>query len=273
MQTRRRQNYELPNSGSTAPVFASNASGLEFCGVKCIGNSVLGVVKDAFELGTDAFNSTLNLPSHVLDAINAVKHGVFDGWAEWVRLNQRIGKAMLNGLNAVYDGIVEIGKEAWVVITEACRLFKEYKDYINIGIQVIEGDYANAAANLAQEAAKALDIDSPVDGTDSEVVQVADFICQAVDGINIVTALAAGMDPPPPLAPTSSLVVEDGVARPMTTLERLKNRHGMISTSVLSPTRVKGIAIVAPQAPAKKSLAPTIVIGASVAAAFMILSR
>lgn len=248
-------------------------SGLEFCGVKCIGNAVLGVAKDAYELGGDAFDTALrHLPGPIRDAVNAVKHGVFDGWAAWVRLHGAIGKALVNGFNAVYDGVIELGKQAWVVLTEACRLFREYKDYINIGIQVIQGDYANAAANLAEEAAAAMGVPSPVSGTDSEIVQIAEFVCGAVDGINLVSAIAEGIPAPPPLAPSTTLIVENGVARPRTAVENLRLRHSIMSVALINP-RVRAIARNPNPIAPKKSLAPTVIVGASAVAALILLSR
>lgn len=248
--------------------------GLGFCGPSCWGNAVLGVVKDAVELGHDAFNSTLNVPGHIKDAINSVKHGVFDGWAAWVKLNGDIGRGLVNGFNAAYDGVVEIAKEGWKVLGDACRLFKEYKQYINIGIQIVQQDYANAAANLAEVAAQELGLPPVVQGTDSQITQVADFVCSAVEGINVVAALAEGIPPPPPLSPSSQLVVEDGVARPPTAMELRKRRY---STSFfIGGPQVTKAATSTPKAPpatAAKTSTPKIIIGASVVAAAILLAR
>jgi len=235
---------------------------------------VLGVVRDAVDLGQDAFDSTLNLPSAILDQINRIKHQTFDEWADWVR-NGGIGRDILNGLNAAYDGVVEIAKASWELIQDACRLFNEYKSYINIGVQVIQQDYANAAANLTEEAALALGLPPVAQGTDSAIVRVADYVCAAVDGITLVAAAAAGIPPPPPLPPSNTLIVEDGVARPARFSDRLIQSRISIDNSPIigldpgsSPS--SGVPAVAP---AKKSAAPTVILGGAAVAALLLVVR
>jgi hypothetical protein len=249
----------------------SPSDGLGICGPSCIYNATLGQIVDAFDDGLDAFNTALkHLSGEVQDAINSVKHGVFDAWVQFAKLHNVVGKEFINAFNAAYDGVIEIAKYAWDAMAQACKFFREYKAYINIGVQVAAGDYANAAANLAEVAQEALGVPVIVQGTDNEIVQAAEFVCAAIDGLAVVAALSQGVPVPPPLAPSNDLVIVDGVAvpRPKSPLAHLKEKYGVRSVAVDGGGQV---AVKVPQAP--RSSAPTIIIGASAVAALFILTR
>ena len=247
-------------------------SGLGWCGPSCWTSHIVGAVTDVFEFGSDVFDTILDLPGDVVDAINHVKHSVFDGWAEWVKLNKFIGRELVNAFNAAYDGVLLLAEFAWEKIGYACRLFREYKEYINIGIQVAQQDYANAAANLAEVAAKEMGLPPVIQGTDSQIVQAAEFLCAAVDGINVVVALAEGVPVPPPLSPTDNLVIKDGVAVDPTRIQIASKTYGVEALAVSGGQQRVKPALVEPVA--KKAIsAPTVIIGASTIAALILLSR
>lgn len=243
--------------------------GLGWCGMSCISSAVVGAIEDAFEFGDDAFDTALSVPSHIRDAINATKHRVFDGWAAWVRLNKGIGRELVNAFNAAYDGVIEIAKYSWDLMQDACALFREYKQYINIGVQVAYGDYANAAANLAEVAQQGLGLPVIVQGTDSEIVQVAEFVCGAVDGITVVAALAKGLPVPPPLPPSSTMTVVDGVAVPRHKF-RIDRPEFRVAAHAITGGEQKIATTSAPPTPSRA--APTIIVGASAVAALLLLA-
>lgn len=254
------------------PAMASGDLG--FCGASCIASSVKGVIVDAVDLGKRAFDTKLILPAGLTATINAIKHGSFDEWSDWIR-SGGFGKDILNSLNAAYDGVIEIAKDSWDKIQRACALFNEYKSYINIGVQIIQQDYANAALNAAEEAAIALDLPVVVQGTDSQIVMAADYICKAVDGIALVAAVANGIPPPPPIGAADTLTVVDGVARKPTRLEllamgKIKFDPGMFTGTATAA----GQAVPTTTTTAKKRLVtPTVIVGASVATAIFLISR
>jgi hypothetical protein len=117
-------------------------------------------------------------------------------------------------------------------------------------------------------AQQALGLPVVVRGTDSEIVQVAGYVCGAIDGIAVVAALANGMPVPPPLPPSNALVVTNGIAVP-----RYKPRIDRPEFRVAS-VAVAGGEQKAQALPIARSsgVAPTIIVGASVAAALLLLS-
>lgn len=244
-------------------------SGLGWCGMSCISSAITGAIEDAFEFGDDAFDTALSIPSHIRDRINQVKHQVFDGWAAFVKANNFIGKELVNAFNAAYDGIKELGSLYWDYITWACRQFREYKEYINIGVQVAQQDYVNAAANLAEVAAREMGVPPVVQGTDSQAVQLAGHICTAIEGIAVVAALANGLPPPPPLPPANSLVVVDGVAVPRHKF-RIDRPEFRVAAHAITGGEQRVATTPAPRTPSRA--APTIIVGASAVAALLLFA-
>lgn len=99
-----------------------------------------------------------------------------------------------DGWNDVFDGIKEVASDLLEKAVKLCAIFRKASKLISAGEQILEGDYYNAAMNLAEAGAEIAGVDLPVDlpNQPSASVAIAEKVCSALEVVRTIELIAQG---------------------------------------------------------------------------------
>ena len=99
-----------------------------------------------------------------------------------------------SGWERTFDAVADIPGDLLKLAVEACALFRKFDKLISAGEQIFEGDWVNAAMNLAEAGAEITGVSLPVDlpNQPSAAVGVAQKVCGALEVVRTVILLSEG---------------------------------------------------------------------------------
>ena len=99
-----------------------------------------------------------------------------------------------SGWERTFNAVKDIPGDLLELAVEACALFRKFDKLISAGEQIFEGDWANAAMNLAEAGAEITGVALPVDlpNRPSSAVAIANKVCGALEVVRTAILLAEG---------------------------------------------------------------------------------